>query len=126
MSAFYGNLWVKGFLLSESPPARKPLPRVRKPNLHSDRKQDSSPVPLETPRTLKHAWFHCSRPVFEKVVVRARLWPIDWMCACAGIVDPVGIVVSINHESRTSNESPPYRLFLKKRITAKPVTDLRL
>ncbi|MPC20420.1 hypothetical protein E2C01_013363 [Portunus trituberculatus] len=25
------------------PPARKPLPRVRKPNLHSDRGQDSNP-----------------------------------------------------------------------------------
>ncbi|MPC07665.1 hypothetical protein E2C01_000232 [Portunus trituberculatus] len=29
--------------LPMSPPARKPLPRVRKPNLHSDRRQDSNP-----------------------------------------------------------------------------------
>ncbi|MPC39896.1 hypothetical protein E2C01_033448 [Portunus trituberculatus] len=28
---------------SNSPPARKPLPRVKKPNLHSDRGQDSNP-----------------------------------------------------------------------------------
>ncbi|MPC31876.1 hypothetical protein E2C01_025175 [Portunus trituberculatus] len=32
-----------GYLLSESPPAKKPLARVRKPNLHSDRGQDSNP-----------------------------------------------------------------------------------
>ncbi|MPC75075.1 hypothetical protein E2C01_069459 [Portunus trituberculatus] len=31
------------YLLSQSPPARKPLPRVRKPSLHSDRGQDSNP-----------------------------------------------------------------------------------
>ncbi|MPC79151.1 hypothetical protein E2C01_073664 [Portunus trituberculatus] len=30
--------WV--ITLSQSPPTRKPLPRVRKPNLHSDRGQD--------------------------------------------------------------------------------------
>ncbi|MPC54702.1 hypothetical protein E2C01_048626 [Portunus trituberculatus] len=30
-------------LLFPSPPDRKPLPRVRKPNLHSDRGQDSNP-----------------------------------------------------------------------------------
>ncbi|MPC50929.1 hypothetical protein E2C01_044762 [Portunus trituberculatus] len=42
------------------PTTRKPLPRVRKPNLHSDRGQDSEPVRLETPRTPKHAWFHCT------------------------------------------------------------------
>ena len=46
--AFHGNLWAKGgtflwYLLSESPPAREPLPRVRKPNLYSDRGQDSNP-----------------------------------------------------------------------------------
>ncbi|MPC53250.1 hypothetical protein E2C01_047139 [Portunus trituberculatus] len=37
---FHGNLWAKrdtffGYLISQSPPARKPLPRVRKPRLHS-------------------------------------------------------------------------------------------
>ncbi|MPC43677.1 hypothetical protein E2C01_037330 [Portunus trituberculatus] len=32
-----------GYLLSQSPPERKPLPRVRKPNLYSDRGQDSNP-----------------------------------------------------------------------------------
>ncbi|MPC95048.1 hypothetical protein E2C01_090242 [Portunus trituberculatus] len=32
-----------GYLLSQSPPTRKPLPRVRKPNLNSDRGQDSNP-----------------------------------------------------------------------------------
>ncbi|MPC76682.1 hypothetical protein E2C01_071106 [Portunus trituberculatus] len=31
------------YLPSQTPPARKPLPRVRKPNLHSDRGQDSNP-----------------------------------------------------------------------------------
>ncbi|MPC60564.1 hypothetical protein E2C01_054613 [Portunus trituberculatus] len=35
MWAFHGNFWAKkgtflGYLLSQSPPARKPLPRVRK------------------------------------------------------------------------------------------------
>ncbi|MPC08668.1 hypothetical protein E2C01_001261 [Portunus trituberculatus] len=45
MWAFHGNLWVKGstflgYLLPQGPPARKPLPRVRKPNLHLDRGQD--------------------------------------------------------------------------------------
>ncbi|MPC72352.1 hypothetical protein E2C01_066655 [Portunus trituberculatus] len=45
--------------LNTRPPARKPLPRVRKSNLHSDRGQDSNPCawrPLEFP---KHVWFHC-------------------------------------------------------------------
>ncbi|MPC27711.1 hypothetical protein E2C01_020890 [Portunus trituberculatus] len=42
------NLWAKGgyflgYFLFQSPPDRKPLPRVRKPNLHSDRGQDSNP-----------------------------------------------------------------------------------
>ncbi|MPC59495.1 hypothetical protein E2C01_053515 [Portunus trituberculatus] len=37
MWASHGNLWTKGvtfwgYLLSQSPSARKPLPRVRKPN----------------------------------------------------------------------------------------------
>ncbi|MPC73830.1 hypothetical protein E2C01_068170 [Portunus trituberculatus] len=32
-----------GYLLSQSPPARKPLPRLRKPNLHPDRGQYSNP-----------------------------------------------------------------------------------
>ncbi|MPC78972.1 hypothetical protein E2C01_073482 [Portunus trituberculatus] len=32
---------IRGYLLSQSPPDRKP--RVRKPNLHSDRGQDSNP-----------------------------------------------------------------------------------
>ncbi|MPC74753.1 hypothetical protein E2C01_069128 [Portunus trituberculatus] len=36
-------MYSDGYLLSESPPARKPLPRVRNPNLHSDRGQDSNP-----------------------------------------------------------------------------------
>ncbi|MPC64575.1 hypothetical protein E2C01_058693 [Portunus trituberculatus] len=31
-----------GYLLSQSPAARKPLTRVRKPILHSDRGQDSN------------------------------------------------------------------------------------
>ncbi|MPC13949.1 hypothetical protein E2C01_006699 [Portunus trituberculatus] len=35
-SAITGSIFCK-------PPARKPLPRVRKPNLHSDRGQDSNP-----------------------------------------------------------------------------------
>ncbi|MPC42748.1 hypothetical protein E2C01_036379 [Portunus trituberculatus] len=43
----HGNLWPKGdisgHLLFQSPPTRKPLPRVRKPNLHSDRGQDLNP-----------------------------------------------------------------------------------
>ncbi|MPD03545.1 hypothetical protein E2C01_099186 [Portunus trituberculatus] len=43
MWAFHGNLWALEYLLSQSPPARKPLARVRKPNLHSDRGQDSNP-----------------------------------------------------------------------------------
>ncbi|MPC19108.1 hypothetical protein E2C01_012016 [Portunus trituberculatus] len=42
------SLWAKGdtfwgYLLSQSPPARKSLPQVRKPNLHSDHGQDSNP-----------------------------------------------------------------------------------
>ncbi|MPC48223.1 hypothetical protein E2C01_041990 [Portunus trituberculatus] len=41
-------------------PAWKPLPRVRKSNLHSYRGQDSNPYTWETPRTPKHAWFHCT------------------------------------------------------------------
>ncbi|MPC41919.1 hypothetical protein E2C01_035529 [Portunus trituberculatus] len=32
-----------GYPLSQSPPARKSVPRVRKPNLHLDRGQDSNP-----------------------------------------------------------------------------------
>ncbi|MPC49745.1 hypothetical protein E2C01_043557 [Portunus trituberculatus] len=40
------STWQKeyflGYLLSQSPTARKPLPRVRKPNLHSDCGQDSN------------------------------------------------------------------------------------
>ncbi|MPC49843.1 hypothetical protein E2C01_043658 [Portunus trituberculatus] len=32
-----------GYLLSQSPPARKPLPPVRKPDLHLDCGQDSNP-----------------------------------------------------------------------------------
>ncbi|MPC56413.1 hypothetical protein E2C01_050375 [Portunus trituberculatus] len=32
-----------GYFLSQSPSATKPMPRVRKPNLHSDRGQDSNP-----------------------------------------------------------------------------------
>ncbi|MPC75765.1 hypothetical protein E2C01_070159 [Portunus trituberculatus] len=48
MWAFHGNFWAKGdtflgYLLSQSPPAKKPLPRVRKPSLQSDRGQDSNP-----------------------------------------------------------------------------------
>ncbi|MPC42012.1 hypothetical protein E2C01_035623 [Portunus trituberculatus] len=39
--AFIGD--SVGYLLSQSPPARKSLSRVRKPNLHSDRGQDSNP-----------------------------------------------------------------------------------
>ncbi|MPC93793.1 hypothetical protein E2C01_088934 [Portunus trituberculatus] len=31
------------FHAAHSPPARKPLPQVRKPNLHSDHGQDSNP-----------------------------------------------------------------------------------
>ncbi|MPD00921.1 hypothetical protein E2C01_096427 [Portunus trituberculatus] len=39
MWAFHENFWAKEdtfwlYLLSQSPPARKPMPRVRKPNLH--------------------------------------------------------------------------------------------
>ncbi|MPC81658.1 hypothetical protein E2C01_076286 [Portunus trituberculatus] len=46
-SAFRGYfLW---YLLSQSPPARIPLPRVRKPNLHSDRGQDSNPCAWRPP-----------------------------------------------------------------------------
>ncbi|MPC37179.1 hypothetical protein E2C01_030653 [Portunus trituberculatus] len=30
-------------MISSSPPARKPLPQVRKPNLHSDHGEDSNP-----------------------------------------------------------------------------------
>ncbi|MPC10156.1 hypothetical protein E2C01_002785 [Portunus trituberculatus] len=44
---FTGIYGLKGILfgypLSQSPPARKSLPRVRKPNLHSDRGHDSNP-----------------------------------------------------------------------------------
>ncbi|MPC98301.1 hypothetical protein E2C01_093665 [Portunus trituberculatus] len=48
MWGFHGNFWAKGdiflwYLLSQNPPARIPLPRVRKPNLHSERGQDSNP-----------------------------------------------------------------------------------
>ncbi|MPC88295.1 hypothetical protein E2C01_083196 [Portunus trituberculatus] len=47
MWAFHRNFWAKGdtflwYFLSQSPPARKPFPRVRKPNLHSYRGQDSN------------------------------------------------------------------------------------
>ncbi|MPC72094.1 hypothetical protein E2C01_066387 [Portunus trituberculatus] len=35
----YGLVFL-GYLLSQSPPARKPLLQVRKPNLHSDSGQD--------------------------------------------------------------------------------------
>ncbi|MPC16128.1 hypothetical protein E2C01_008948 [Portunus trituberculatus] len=42
-----GLAWLGGFflwyLLSQSPPAREPLTRVRKPNLHSDSGQNSNP-----------------------------------------------------------------------------------
>ncbi|MPC88315.1 hypothetical protein E2C01_083216 [Portunus trituberculatus] len=50
MWTFHGNLWANGdsffwgYLLSHSPSARKPLPRVRKPNLHSDRGVDRIPT----------------------------------------------------------------------------------
>ncbi|MPC96835.1 hypothetical protein E2C01_092114 [Portunus trituberculatus] len=44
-----------GYLLSQSPPARNPFLRVRKPNLHSDREQESNPCAWETPQTPKHA-----------------------------------------------------------------------
>ncbi|MPC63977.1 hypothetical protein E2C01_058085 [Portunus trituberculatus] len=43
MWAFHGNVWAKGYLISQSPPVRKPLPRVRKPNIHSNRGQESNP-----------------------------------------------------------------------------------
>ncbi|MPC41534.1 hypothetical protein E2C01_035133 [Portunus trituberculatus] len=58
-TGIYG-LYFLGYLLSQSPLVRKPLPRVRKPNLHSDRGQDSNPMRLETPRTPKRSWFHCT------------------------------------------------------------------
>ncbi|MPC27252.1 Xaa-Pro aminopeptidase 1 [Portunus trituberculatus] len=37
------------YLISQSPLVRKPLPRVRKPNLHSDREQDSNPCAWRPP-----------------------------------------------------------------------------
>ncbi|MPC48834.1 hypothetical protein E2C01_042619 [Portunus trituberculatus] len=51
MWAFYKNLWAKGdtflgYLVSQSSPARKLLPHLRKPNLHSDSGQNSNPRPL--------------------------------------------------------------------------------
>ncbi|MPC37243.1 hypothetical protein E2C01_030717 [Portunus trituberculatus] len=50
MWGFHGNLWAKGYLLSQSPPARKPMPRVRKPNLHSGRGQDANPCAWRLPK----------------------------------------------------------------------------
>ncbi|MPC58119.1 hypothetical protein E2C01_052114 [Portunus trituberculatus] len=48
MWAFYGNLWAKGDTFCgtsylKAHPLRNRCPRVRKPNLHSDRGQDSNP-----------------------------------------------------------------------------------
>ncbi|MPC47041.1 hypothetical protein E2C01_040774 [Portunus trituberculatus] len=49
-----------GYLLSQSPPARKPLPREKaQPTLGPW--TGFEPVRLENPRTPKHAWFHCPR-----------------------------------------------------------------
>ncbi|MPC11412.1 hypothetical protein E2C01_004076 [Portunus trituberculatus] len=78
MWAFNGNLCAKGdtflwYLLSQSPPASKSLPRVRKPNLHSDRGQDSNPCawrPLG-PQTQGLS----ARPPLR----RARPAPRDWL-----------------------------------------------
>ncbi|MPC48679.1 hypothetical protein E2C01_042460 [Portunus trituberculatus] len=52
----FSREYFLGYLLSQSPPIRKPLPRVRKPNLHSDRGQDSNQCAWRSPRTPKHAF----------------------------------------------------------------------
>ncbi|MPC20142.1 hypothetical protein E2C01_013075 [Portunus trituberculatus] len=44
--------------LSQSPPTRKPLPRVRKPNLHLDRGQDSNPCAWRPPSDPKARMYH--------------------------------------------------------------------
>ncbi|MPC44187.1 hypothetical protein E2C01_037853 [Portunus trituberculatus] len=56
--------------MNTNPPERISLPRVRKPNLHSDRGQDSNPYAWR-PLGLgpKQAWFYCTTavPIWARV-----------------------------------------------------------
>ncbi|MPC56183.1 Transforming protein cbl [Portunus trituberculatus] len=74
------DFWKKCF--GENPPARKPLPRVRKPNLHSDCGQDSNPCawrPLGPQST--HGSTVPRRPLFCLLCVCsvADFWKKQWL-----------------------------------------------
>ncbi|MPC27913.1 hypothetical protein E2C01_021102 [Portunus trituberculatus] len=68
-----GDKIIKSCCFIASPPARKPLPRVRKPNMNSDRGQDSNPCAW---RPLGHQSTHgFTVPMqFPQSVTFIRVW----------------------------------------------------
>ena len=89
MWAFYGNLWAKEDLLSESPPIWEPLPpRVDSPN--SLRLWPGfEPTHLGIPQPPQHVWFHCTTVAFI-LAQHTGLQLVD------DNIDPLGSFQTIN------------------------------